>query len=79
LPLDLPLGELPSEGLLNEIFLKKGASQQSFTNVRYGQRGVDTGVVVRRGPVFPFERRLSTQRYHSGHYILTDIDQLFVP
>jgi secreted trypsin-like serine protease len=64
-PLDLPLGELPELGVLNEIIPKKGASRQTFTDVGYGQTGVETGGGPPQG-AFPLERRQSTQRYHPG-------------
>jgi Trypsin len=64
-PVDLPLASLPGENVLGEIIPERGASQQDFVDVGYGQTGVVTGGGPPQ-PSFPLERRQSTQRYHPG-------------
>ena len=64
-PVDLPVGELPYAGLLDDLIPEQDASQQTFTDVGYGQTGVDTGGGPPQ-PAFPLERRFSTQTYHPG-------------
>jgi secreted trypsin-like serine protease len=64
--LDLPLAELPYVGLLNDYIPEQGASRQTFTDVGYGQTGVDTGGGPPQ-PAFPLQRRMSTQTYHPGN------------
>lgn len=64
--LDLPLAELPYVGLLNDYIPEHGASKQTFTDVGYGQTGVDTGGGPPQ-PTFPLQRRMSTQTYHPGN------------
>ena len=64
--LDLPLAELPDVGLLSDYIPAQGASKQTFTDVGYGQTGVDTGGGPPQ-PAFPLQRRMSTQTYHPGN------------
>jgi Trypsin len=64
-PVDLPFGELPYAGLLNDYIPEHGASHQTFADVGYGQTGVDPGGGPPQ-PAFPLERRFSTQTYHPG-------------
>ncbi len=63
--LDLPLAQLPSPNLLNDVLPRRGASQQVFVDVGYGQTGVVTGGGPPQ-PNFPLERRQSAQTYHPG-------------
>lgn len=63
--LDLPLAELPYEGMLYDLIPDQGASDQGFVDVGYGQTGVDTGGGPPQ-PSFPLDRRQSTQTYHPG-------------
>lgn len=62
---DLPLASLPEPGLLDELLPDDGASDQTFTDVGYGQTGVDTGGGPPT-PAFPLQRRQSTQTYAPG-------------
>lgn len=60
------LGVLPGPGTLEGIIPDRGASKQVFTDVGYGQAGVDTSGTGRPTPNFPLERRVSWQKYHPG-------------
>jgi secreted trypsin-like serine protease len=58
-------GVLPEVGLLDELIPATGQTQQRFTDVGYGQTGVQVG----GGPPqanFPLERRQAVQRYAPG-------------
>jgi secreted trypsin-like serine protease len=62
---DLPLASLPEAGLLDSLIPERGASQEIFVDVGYGQTGVTTGGGPPQ-PNFPLERRQSSQKYHPG-------------
>ena len=58
-------GVLPEVGLLDELIPATGQTEQRFTDVGYGQTGVQVG----GGPPqrnFPLERRQAVQRYAPG-------------
>ena len=58
-------GVLPEVGLLDQIIPATGQTEQRFTDVGYGQTGVQVG----GGPPqrnFPLERRQAVQRYAPG-------------
>lgn len=61
-----PVGYLPEAWTLDTIIPDNGASDQIFTDVGYGQTGVDTSEPGRPTPNFPLERRVSWQTYHPG-------------
>lgn len=61
-----PVGYLPDAWTLDSIIPENGASDQVFTDVGYGQTGVDTSGPGRPDPNFPLERRISWQTYHPG-------------
>jgi hypothetical protein len=61
-----PIGYVAPVGTLDGIIPARGASDQVFTDVGYGQSGVVTGGGERPSPNFPFERRVSWQTYHPG-------------
>lgn len=60
------VGGLPDALTLDSIIPDRGASKQVFTDVGYGQTGVDTSGPGRPTADFPLERRVSWQKFHPG-------------
>lgn len=63
---DLPVAYLAAPWTLEGIIPERGASDYVFTDVGYGQTGVDTSGVGRPVANFPLQRRVSWQTYHPG-------------
>lgn len=63
---DLPVAYLPEARTLEWLIPERGASNYIFTDVGYGQAGVDTSGVGPPVPNFPLQRRVSWQTYHPG-------------
>lgn len=59
-------GILPELDQLETILPRNGASKQIFTDVGYGQAGVETGGGGPPRANYPYERRVSWQTYHPG-------------
>lgn len=64
---DATVGNLPDPWTLEGLIPDNGASDQIFTDVGYGQTGVETGGGVPTAD-FPLERRVSWQTYSPGGY-----------
>lgn len=62
----VPVGNLPEAWMLDGILSGTGASDQIFTDVGYGQTGVDTSEPGRPTADFPLERRVSRQTASPG-------------
>lgn len=65
---DAPVGYLPEAWTLDGILSGNGASDQIFTDVGYGQTGVDTSEPGRPTANFPLERRVSWQTASPGGF-----------
>lgn len=64
-PVGITPASLPEYNLLTSIIPENGASHDVFSDVGYGQTGVETGGGPPT-PAFPLERRVSWQKYHPG-------------